>query len=120
MDRVVSLLQENTLDVVGFQEFQPPQATRFQELMGTSWQTYPGLNNPAGPSVNSIGWRTDVWTLLEARTIPIRVNRAAAAASARTNETVKLGNVAPISHEGGSRRCTWSTHQLGPVGESHW
>ena len=71
MDRVVSLLQQNTLDVVGFQEFQPPQATRFAELMGTSWQTYPGLDNPAGPSVNSIGWRTDVWTLLEARTIPI-------------------------------------------------
>jgi len=71
MDRVVSLLQQNSLDVVGFQEFQPPQALRFQELMGTSWQTYPGLDNPAGPSVNSIGWRTDVWTLLEARTIPI-------------------------------------------------
>ena len=62
MDRVVSLLGQNTLDVVGFQEFQPPQAARFTELMGTSWQTYPGLNNPAGPSVNSIGWRTDVWT----------------------------------------------------------
>ncbi|MBC2933878.1 endonuclease/exonuclease/phosphatase family protein [Nocardioides sp. zg-1228] len=71
MDRVVGLLQENLLDVVGFQEFQPPQALRFQELMGTSWQTYPGIDNPAGPSVNSIGWRTDVWTLLEARTIPI-------------------------------------------------
>ncbi|GAA5114941.1 hypothetical protein GCM10023339_21160 [Alloalcanivorax gelatiniphagus] len=71
MDRVVALLKEHTLDVVGFQEFQPPQAVRFQELMGTSWQTYPGLNNPAGPSVNSIGWSTAEWTLLEARTIPI-------------------------------------------------
>ena len=71
MDRVVTLLRDKALDVVGFQEFQPPQATRFQELMGTTWQTYPGVNNPAGPSVNSIGWKTDVWTLLEARTIPI-------------------------------------------------
>lgn len=71
MDRVVALLNERELDVVGFQEFQPPQATRFGELMGTSWQTYPGVNNPAGPSVNSIGWKTDTWTLLEARTIPI-------------------------------------------------
>lgn len=71
MDRVVALLKERTLDVVGFQEFQPPQAVRFQELMGTSWQTYPGVNNPAGPSVNSIGWSTAVWTLVEARTIPI-------------------------------------------------
>ncbi|TGN64639.1 hypothetical protein EXE59_12200 [Nocardioides eburneiflavus] len=71
MDRVVTLLKDKGPDVVGFQEFQPPQATRFAELMGTSWQTYPGLNNPAGPSVNSIGWSTAVWTLVEARTIPI-------------------------------------------------
>ena len=71
MDRVVNLLVERELDVVGFQEFQPPQAARFQELTGTAWQTYPGLDAVAGPSVNSIGWRTDVWTLLEARTLPI-------------------------------------------------
>ncbi|MDZ5662765.1 hypothetical protein HN031_12805 [Nocardioides sp. zg-1308] len=71
MDRVVSLIGEHELDVVGFQEFQPPQATRFQELTGTSWQTYPGLDATVGPSVNSIGWRTDVWQLLESRTLPI-------------------------------------------------
>jgi hypothetical protein len=71
IERVLQIITENSLDVVGFQEFQPPQAVRFQELTGTSWQTYPGVNNPAGPSVNSIGWRTDVWQLLEARTLPI-------------------------------------------------
>ncbi len=71
IERVVQIISQNSVDVVGFQEFQPPQAVRFQELTGTSWQTYPGANNPAGPSVNSIGWRTDVWQLLEARTIPI-------------------------------------------------
>ncbi len=71
IERVVQIITQNSLDVVGFQEFQPSQATRFQQIVGTSWQTYPGVNNPAGPSVNSIGWRTDVWQLLEARTIPI-------------------------------------------------
>lgn len=72
MERVVSLLGTQDLDVVGFQEFQPPQAQRFAELMGTSWQTYPGLDTSTGaPSVNSIGWRTDTWTLLEGRTLPI-------------------------------------------------
>ncbi|WP_374457889.1 endonuclease/exonuclease/phosphatase family protein [Nocardioides sp.] len=72
MDRVVTLLGQHDLDVVGFQEFQPPQAQRFNELMGTSWQTYPGLDTSTGaPSVNSIGWRTDTWRLLEARTLPI-------------------------------------------------
>lgn len=72
MERVVTLLGQQDLDVVGFQEFQPPQAARFTELMGASWQTYPGLDTSTGaPSVNSIGWRTDTWTLLEARTVPI-------------------------------------------------
>ncbi|MDR7251441.1 hypothetical protein J2X46_000413 [Nocardioides sp. BE266] len=72
MERVVSLLGSQDLDVVGFQEFQPPQAQRFAELMGASWQTYPGLDTSTGaPSVNSIGWRTDTWQLLEARTLPI-------------------------------------------------
>jgi len=71
MDRVVSILADKELDVVGFQEFQPPQAARFQELVGSAWQTYPGLNTAVGPSVNSIGWRTDVWQLVEARTLPI-------------------------------------------------
>ena len=45
---------------------------------------------------------------------------AAASARASTNETAKLGSVAPIDQAGGSRRCTCSTHQAGPVGESHW
>ncbi|MCF6379805.1 alkaline phosphatase family protein [Nocardioides KLBMP 9356] len=71
IERVVQIIQQNSVDVVGFQEFQPPQALRFQELTGTSWQTYPGANNAAGPSVNSIAWRTDVWQLLESRTLPI-------------------------------------------------
>ena len=71
IERVVQIITQNSVDVVGFQEFQPPQAQRFQELVGAAWQTYPGVNNPAGPSVNSIAWRTDVWQLLESRTLPI-------------------------------------------------
>ncbi len=71
MERVVNIIGQTDLDVVGFQEFQPPQAQRFSELTGTSWQTYPGLDTTAGPSVNSIGWRTDTWQLVEARTLPI-------------------------------------------------
>ena len=43
-----------------------------------------------------------------------------ATAPASTNEKRKLGTVAPISHCGGSSRSTRSTHQLGPVGKSHW
>ncbi|QBX56353.1 hypothetical protein EXE58_13345 [Nocardioides seonyuensis] len=72
IERVVNLLNEEDLDVVGFQEFQPPQAQRFQELTGTSWQTYPGLIPEVGaPSVNSIAWRTDTWTLVQAQLLPV-------------------------------------------------
>ena len=53
------------------------------------------------------------------RTGPTR-RIVSATASARANDTTKLGSVAPIPHAGGSRRSTWPTHQAGPVGESHW
>jgi endonuclease/exonuclease/phosphatase family metal-dependent hydrolase len=70
--RVVELITQENLDVVGFQEFQPPQAQRFSELTGPSWQTFPGLDPAAGaPSVNSIAWRTDTWTLISANTLPV-------------------------------------------------
>lgn len=72
MERVVQLLVNNDIDVVGFQEFQPPQAVRFQELVGSGWSVYPGVDTSTGaPSVNSIAWRTDTWTLVEANTLPV-------------------------------------------------
>ena len=56
-----------------------------------------------------------------APTVPVRLRLVAtAAASPSANDTAKLGSVAPIPHVGGSSWFTWSTHQSGPVGESHW
>lgn len=72
VERVAQLLSGNDIDLVGFQEFQPPQATRFAEVVGDSWRVYPGVDPSTGaPSVNSIGWRTDTWTLVEAHTLPV-------------------------------------------------
>lgn len=76
--KVVQILANQAIDVVGMQEFQAPQAAKFAELVGTSWQTYPGLDTTAVPpgvdpascvSCRSISWRTDVWTMVEQRTI---------------------------------------------------
>ena len=95
IERVVQLITQNAVDVVGFQEFQPPQAVRFQELVGTSWQTYPGANNLAGPSVNSIGWRTDVWTLARGTHAPDPLLRRSAEPDA--------GRAAPEQRDGSPR-----------------
>ena len=52
---------------------------------------------------------------------PVAVRRDTIATTlAIPNETRKLGTVAPIPHAGGWSRSTASTHQEGPVGNSHW
>lgn len=67
----VKLLDRRAIDVVGFQEFQEQQHKRFFELVGTSWAVYPGNQLSRAAMHNSIAWRTALWELVEARTIPI-------------------------------------------------
>lgn len=72
MRRAAALLDGLNVDVVGFQEFQPPQARTFRRLAGSTWRTFPGLTKRSGaPSVNSIAWRTGVWRLLETRVVGV-------------------------------------------------
>lgn len=70
-DWAVKILDRFGVDVVGFQEFQNEQHDRFFEIVGDSWAVYPGdaLSNAA--MHNSIAWRTALWELVEARSIPI-------------------------------------------------
>lgn len=70
-DWAVKLLDRNEIDVVGFQEFQPQQHDRFYELVGTTWDTYPGNQLSRYSMHNSIAWRTADWQLVEANTVPI-------------------------------------------------
>lgn len=72
ISRTAALLEGLNVDVVGFQEFQPPQATTFRRLAGSNWQTFPGLKEPSdAPPVNSIAWRTDVWRRVETRVVGV-------------------------------------------------
>lgn len=72
MRRAAALLEGLHVDVVGFQEFQPPQARTFRRVTGAAWQTFPGLRKRSGaPSVNSIAWRTDVWRPVETRALGV-------------------------------------------------
>jgi endonuclease/exonuclease/phosphatase family metal-dependent hydrolase len=67
MHRAVQLIQQKQLDVVGFQEFQAPQAKEFQKLAGQQY----GLFHAKGDTVNSIAWRKDKFQLVSAETFKV-------------------------------------------------
>jgi endonuclease/exonuclease/phosphatase family metal-dependent hydrolase len=67
---VVQLLQGTGVSVAGLQEFQPPQYNVFRQT-APGWGVYPGAELGQAAMANSIVWRTDVWELVSAQTIPI-------------------------------------------------
>ena len=71
MGWAVRLIQANSLDVIGFQEFQRPQYTRFMELVGSDFGIYPGAQLTNAAMANSIAWRKSQWTLVEANTMQV-------------------------------------------------
>ena len=68
---VTSILQSSGADVVGLQEFEVTQFQEFVRRAGGAWDVYPGLSEGKPAVRNSITWRRDTWTLVEAATIPI-------------------------------------------------
>jgi hypothetical protein len=67
----VQLLREQAIDIVGFQEMRPVQFDRFMELTAKTWGIYPGNELADAAMANSIAWRKDTWTLVQANTIQI-------------------------------------------------
>jgi hypothetical protein len=65
------LLTRHRVDVAGFQELQSAQATKFLAINQGKWALYPGLKLRKLDSENSVGWRTDKFTLLDATTVNI-------------------------------------------------
>jgi endonuclease/exonuclease/phosphatase family metal-dependent hydrolase len=65
------ILDEEGVDVVGFQEMEQPQYEKFMALRGSSFGIYPGaeFDNPA--MSNSIAWRKASWSLVSATTVKI-------------------------------------------------
>lgn len=68
MGRAVQILDNQKVDVVGFQEMQPPQVSEFLRLRSTTWGLYPGAELRDIDGANSIAWRKSVWTLVETST----------------------------------------------------
>jgi endonuclease/exonuclease/phosphatase family metal-dependent hydrolase len=67
----LKILNNNGVDIVGFQELNRVQHDQFMKLTGDSWDMYPGDELTNYATHNSIAWRTAEWKLLEANTIPI-------------------------------------------------
>ncbi|WP_295655930.1 endonuclease/exonuclease/phosphatase family protein [uncultured Nocardioides sp.] len=67
----LSLLQLHDVDVVGFQEFQPPQYASFMASAGSQYGVYPGPALGPAAMANSIAWRLDKWELVSSTGIDI-------------------------------------------------
>ncbi|MFL6134031.1 MAG: endonuclease/exonuclease/phosphatase family protein [Nocardioidaceae bacterium] len=65
------LLDHHHVDVVGFQELQTDQATKFLSITPGKWALFPGVTSVKRNSDNSIGWRTDKFDLVQATTVNI-------------------------------------------------
>jgi hypothetical protein len=65
------LLGIHRVSVAGFQELQAPQVKRFLEITAGTWALYPGLTVRGVDSDNSIGWRTDKFSLVRATTVKL-------------------------------------------------
>jgi hypothetical protein len=71
MNWAVRILHANNIQVVGFQEMQSPQYSRFRELTHAEYGIYPGNQLTTAAMANSIAWQKSRWRLVEARTVQI-------------------------------------------------
>jgi len=71
MKYAVQILDQNAINVVGFQEMQQSQYDKFHELDGSRFGIFPGDKLTTAAMANSIAWRRDTWTLLRTETIQI-------------------------------------------------
>jgi hypothetical protein len=64
---LVALLDKHAIDIAGLQEVQTPQYRTFVRPAGRRYGAY----HPPGDTENSVVWRRDRWTLVQAQTLGI-------------------------------------------------
>ena len=67
----VRIIDNNGLQVIGFQEMQPPQYRRFKQLTGDRFGVFPGDTMTNAAMANSIAWDQKHWQLVDAETVQI-------------------------------------------------
>lgn len=60
------VLENNGVQVVGFQELHWPQAQQWAQIAGDQWDYYPGTSRSEAAAHNSISWRRDSFALVQA------------------------------------------------------
>lgn len=70
MNMAIGILRSNAVDVVGFQEFESSQYHMFTARAG-EYATYPGLSEGDKSVRFNIAWRSSMWSLVEAHTLPV-------------------------------------------------
>lgn len=71
MDGVLSILKQNRVEVVGFQEMQKDQAEAFVRRAGSEYGLYPGVQKGKLPTHNSMAWRKDTFDMVKATTMEV-------------------------------------------------
>jgi hypothetical protein len=70
MQWAAQMLQASGVSVAGLQEFQSPQYNVFRGA-APGWAVWPGPALGQASMANSIVWRTDVWELVDTRTLSV-------------------------------------------------
>ena len=67
MDRSINVLDQNNVDIIGFQEFQPDQRTYFKQKVGSTYELYEPTPRKGD---NSIGWNKTKFALIDKGVMP--------------------------------------------------
>lgn len=74
MDRSIKVLNDNAVDIVGFQEFQGKQRTYFRQQIGSKYDVFDDKSNlgrtSGGEGVNAIGWDKNKFRLVTSGYMP--------------------------------------------------
>lgn len=71
LPHAMRLLEHHQVEVVGFQEFEPPQRDLFDRLGGGRWARFPAGGSEAADGRRAIAWRTDVFELVDTGSVAV-------------------------------------------------
>jgi len=71
MNYGIQVLAAHKADVVGFQEFETPQARLFEKLVGPVWGLWPTAGGSGADGRNSIGYAKAKWELVKGSSLTI-------------------------------------------------
>ncbi|MFT4261853.1 MAG: endonuclease/exonuclease/phosphatase family protein [Nocardioides sp.] len=71
MNYAIQVLTAHEADVVGFQEFESPQAKLFTKLVGSAWGLWPVAGGGGADGRNSIGYLKKKWELVQGSSLAI-------------------------------------------------